>query len=147
MTYSEKLKDPRWQKMRLEILERDSFSCMHCERTDKELHVHHIKYSGNPWDSNPDDLITLCKDCHSDIERYKKSIKEWLDYFVSNGDTDVFFEIGHLLQSIAEHSLNGNAVGSLTFFAERKDALQSLHKASRMIEDNILKWNDIKNDE
>lgn len=30
MTYSQKLRDPRWQKKRLEILERDSFTCQHC---------------------------------------------------------------------------------------------------------------------
>lgn len=27
MTYAEKLKDPRWQKKRLRILERDAFAC------------------------------------------------------------------------------------------------------------------------
>lgn len=146
MTYGEKLKDPRWQKLRLEILGRDDFTCTHCDRTDKELHVHHVTYCANPWESKSDDLITLCKDCHSDIERYKKSIKDWLDYFVSTGSTDVFFEIGHLLQSIAEYSLNGNDVGRLTYFSERKDALTSLHKASRVIEDNIIRLNNIKAD-
>ena len=30
MGYSEKLKDPRWQKKRLEILERDNFRCQYC---------------------------------------------------------------------------------------------------------------------
>ena len=36
------------------------------------LNVHHRVYpkSGNPWDSDPEDLITLCSKCHqSEHER------------------------------------------------------------------------------
>lgn len=65
MTYSEKLKHPKWQKKRLEILQRDNFTCRHCGDTETTLHVHHEKYTGkNPWDADNDDLITICLDCH-----------------------------------------------------------------------------------
>lgn len=64
MTYSEKLKDPRWQKKRLEILKRDNWTCQNCQSTTKTLHVHHLKYNGNPWEANNNDLQTLCEDCH-----------------------------------------------------------------------------------
>ena len=63
-TYSEKLKDPRWQKKRLEILNRDNFTCRNCRCTDKTLHVHHVIYSGEPWDVKNEYLITLCESCH-----------------------------------------------------------------------------------
>lgn len=63
-TYSEKLKSPKWQKKRLEVLNRDNFTCQHCGDTETELHVHHLKYSGEPHDSPLSDLLTLCKDCH-----------------------------------------------------------------------------------
>lgn len=65
-TYSEKLKDPRWQKKRLEILNRDEWECSNCCRTDVTLHVHHEYYvSGRePWDYPAESLTTLCKDCH-----------------------------------------------------------------------------------
>lgn len=74
MTYSEKLKDPRWQKKRLEILERDKFTCKKCDDTETTLHVHHLKYQKgkNPWEYNKKDLITLCEHCHQLIEEYKK---------------------------------------------------------------------------
>lgn len=74
MTYAEKLKDPRWQKKRLEILERDGFICNICFDSSTTLHVHHIYYSrsGNPWDVDENDLITVCEHCHSLLEYTKK---------------------------------------------------------------------------
>ena len=67
MTYSEKLKDPRWQKKRLQILERDNWTCQICEATDKTLHVHHWQYyrDTEPWDYDEWLLVTVCDDCHS----------------------------------------------------------------------------------
>lgn len=66
MTYREKLLDPRWQKKRLYVLERDEFACQYCGDTEKALHVHHLAYSDtrNPWDVEYVSLITLCSDCH-----------------------------------------------------------------------------------
>jgi hypothetical protein len=66
-TYSEKLKDPRWQKKRLEILERDGWKCMCCGDKDNTLHVHHIFYIPNtePWEIHNGFLITLCETCHN----------------------------------------------------------------------------------
>lgn len=66
MTYSEKLKDPRWQKKRLEILHRDDFRCVSCTCNHDTLHVHHLCYVPNtpPWGYDNDDLITLCESCH-----------------------------------------------------------------------------------
>lgn len=65
MKYSDKLKDPRWQKKRLSILNRDKFTCQGCSIKDKTLHVHHFNYTENdPWDEADYNLITLCKDCH-----------------------------------------------------------------------------------
>lgn len=65
-TYSEKLRDPRWQKKRLEILTRDEWTCQNCADTQNTLHVHHRIYEkGNdPWDIANDCLITLCAVCH-----------------------------------------------------------------------------------
>lgn len=64
MTYSQKLKNPNWQRKRLEVLNRDNFTCKHCKDTETELHVHHLKYIKEPYDADLEDLVTLCKDCH-----------------------------------------------------------------------------------
>lgn len=67
MNYSEKLKDPRWQKKRLEIMQRDEFTCQWCGCTEKTLNVHHIRYkSEEPWDEESVNLITICEDCHTE---------------------------------------------------------------------------------
>ena len=64
-TYSEKLKDPRWQKKRLLILERDGWSCQSCGDKESTLNVHHLWYEGNdPWDAPEESLLTLCEPCH-----------------------------------------------------------------------------------
>jgi len=65
-TYREKLLDPRWQKKRLYILERDKWSCVYCGDTENTLHVHHKRYrhSVDPWDVPDADLVTLCCRCH-----------------------------------------------------------------------------------
>lgn len=78
-TYSEKFKDPRWQKKRLEILNRDKFKCRKCGDEKSTLHIHHIlyKYGNDPWDYSNKNLITLCKDCHSVISDIKLSNDEF----------------------------------------------------------------------
>src|SRR6187402_680382 len=69
MTYAEKLTNPKWQKKRLKILERDNWTCQECENTELTLHIHHKRYSGiNPWDTDDKYLITLCSKCHSNEE-------------------------------------------------------------------------------
>jgi hypothetical protein len=74
ISYKEKLLDPRWQKKRLEVLERDNWTCQSCKETQKTLHVHHQKYSRAPWSIKSDFLITYCERCHSTIEMLIKKI-------------------------------------------------------------------------
>jgi cytochrome c553 len=64
--YAQKLKDPRWQKKRLEILERDEWTCQLCGSTTDTLAVHHKRYliDTEPWDYPNKLLITLCETCH-----------------------------------------------------------------------------------
>jgi len=71
--YSELLKDPRWQKRRLEIMKRDKFKCKLCGDEETTLQVHHKEYvnGNNPWEYNNDQLITLCEHCHFEIELLK----------------------------------------------------------------------------
>lgn len=69
-SYAELLKDPRWQKKRLEIMQRDNFTCQHCLATEKSLQVHHLVYEKGkkPWEYENDELITLCERCHQNEE-------------------------------------------------------------------------------
>ena|SRR3989337_2519552 len=66
MKYSDKLRDPRWQKKRLEILQRDNWTCQSCFAQENTLVVHHRVYHSNlePWDYHDHALVTWCEDCH-----------------------------------------------------------------------------------
>lgn len=73
--YTEKLKDPQWQKKRLEILQRDNWTCKGCGDNKSTLHVHHKKYifGRDPWEYENNMLITLCEFCHTREEQLKDS--------------------------------------------------------------------------
>lgn len=63
--YAQKLRDPRWQRRRLEVMQRDNFTCQECGDDTHTLHVHHTKYvGGNPWDTPSEFLVTICEACH-----------------------------------------------------------------------------------
>lgn len=72
-TYSDKLRDPRWQKLRLRVFERDEFKCLCCGSDDRTLNVHHLIYSkGEPWDAPIETLETLCDPCHKFREEFNE---------------------------------------------------------------------------
>ncbi len=81
--YWEKLRDPRWQKKRLEIMERDDFTCVHCQDNASTLNVHHGFYTKDtePWDYPDESLRTLCEDCHKKYKEKSDFIKRLLGYF------------------------------------------------------------------
>jgi cytochrome c553 len=66
--YLKKLRDPRWQKKRLQILSRDGWACQSCGDTETTLNVHHKYYKKNadPWDYLDEPLVTLCEICHEE---------------------------------------------------------------------------------
>lgn len=74
--YANLLKDPRWQKKRLEILQRDNFKCTECGDDSHSLHVHHLFYTKGlkPWEYPNDALVTLCKKCHNN--KHKKDAND-----------------------------------------------------------------------
>jgi hypothetical protein len=67
-SYAEKLKDPRWQKKRLESLELADWECSVCQSKESTLHVHHHQYlkGREPWEYESDQLEVLCEDCHKE---------------------------------------------------------------------------------
>lgn len=70
--YVHSLCDPRWQRRRLEVLERDGFACFACGDQDSPLVVHHKRYCGKPWEAGDDDLQTLCETCHGELGNHPK---------------------------------------------------------------------------
>jgi hypothetical protein len=77
-TYWEQLRDPRWQKKRLEIMQRDEFICQSCGDAGKTLNVHHGYYAKGlaPWEYEDETLRTLCEDCHKMAEESLASLRQ-----------------------------------------------------------------------
>lgn len=67
LTYREQLLHPSWQRKRLEIMERDDFTCQHCCDGESTLNVHHKCYVKGrlAWEYPGHQLITLCATCHA----------------------------------------------------------------------------------
>jgi hypothetical protein len=64
-TYSQKLKDARWQKKRNFILIRAHNRCEDCWSTDNlEIHHCYYMYGFEPWEYPFDSLRCLCRNCH-----------------------------------------------------------------------------------
>jgi hypothetical protein len=66
-SYFEKLKDPRWQRRRLEAMEGAEFRCQLCHDDKSTLHVHHKGYlkGRDPWEYDLEQLAVICESCHS----------------------------------------------------------------------------------
>lgn len=91
--YSQKLRDPRWQKLRLQVFERDEWTCQRCGDKESTLAVHHKRYQKglDPWDYPADFLITVCEQCHQWEYQYRREAEELLlqglrdcNFFVSD---------------------------------------------------------------
>jgi hypothetical protein len=112
LSYNEQIKSPHWQKRRLQILQRDNFTCQICGSTEKTLHVHHLCYRKDAkiWDYPDNTLITLCEDCH----RMEHEMQSENDYSVTNLINDLLisgftnFELVSILYKIAHESFVNN---------------------------------------
>lgn len=124
MKYSEQIKSPKWQKRRLDILNRDEFTCQQCGNKELTLHVHHKQYRKNAsiWEYENWELTTLCEKCHSDTHKEIKPIKKkiperfikYLEY-LNEGDLE---DLGYFIYLINLYAKNGNYPKFLSYLAE-----------------------------
>lgn len=116
MTYLEKLKDPRWQKKRLKIFERDDFTCQFCGSKNKTLNIHHLSYKNGiePWEYDDDLLITLCEQCHVDERDIRRDMENRLLAILAINKFS-FIDIENLIEYVV---INSNAKRDLQMFYE-----------------------------
>ncbi len=76
--YWQLLQDPRWQKKRLEVMNRAEFRCEACGDDKETLNVHHGYYEKGlmPWDYETRTLWCLCEECHMFAHEYLKGIQK-----------------------------------------------------------------------
>jgi len=70
LSWSERLRDPRWQRKRLEVMQRADFCCEVCRNATKTLNVHHGFYDRNlePWEYPDSSLKCLCEEHHRQMQ-------------------------------------------------------------------------------
>jgi len=91
MLYTELLKHPLWQRKRLEVFQRDNFTCQCCGETEKELHLHHLQYKKGtlPQDHDNEMLVTLCCKCHDFAHAELKKITALMAFYVLKKGIDL----------------------------------------------------------
>lgn len=59
-----------WKNIATQVKRRDNYTCQKCGRQfppfSTFLHVHHILPLSRGGSNTPENLITLCRDCHKD---------------------------------------------------------------------------------
>ena len=81
------LRTPAWQDKRSKRLVLDNFTCQKCGAKKTLLDVHHINYERVGNEDIYRDLITLCRECHKEIEEGKKiPVRENQVRAISNPD-------------------------------------------------------------
>ena len=93
MTYSEKLREPRWQRRRLELFASAGWKCQECGSTTRNLQAHHCSYAPliEPWDLPDSVMMVLCEVCHEHRQGFENTIR---------------FEIGKIMRNTPLPRLN-----------------------------------------
>ena len=115
--YSKRLKDPRWQRKRLEVMERDKWTCVDTLESDDPLQVHHCWYAkGGPWETPNKYLITVTEDAHNERHKIESDIKKTLGLILANlsaSDEVGLTDLGHAFFTISEFLENRGSIESL----------------------------------
>lgn len=108
MTYFEKLRDPRWQKLSARVKEIAGWKCERCGAIDKNLQAHHRCYFPNrePWEYHPAMLQCLCFECHETTTEFNRYIAFMMSH-MSNCDVVDFYE--YAMELCPEHALKTKA--------------------------------------
>lgn len=106
-SYGALLRNPKWQKARLETMQRANFACEKCGDKDSTLNVHHKNYKPgrNPWEYELSNFICLCESCHEHIHEQKQMINNLLPYSE--------LDFSEILSGFLSEQTNSSYVGSL----------------------------------
>lgn len=116
-SYGALLRNPKWQKARLETMQRANFACEKCGDKDSTLNVHHKNYKQgrNPWEYELSNFVCLCESCHEDIHEQKQVINNLLPYSE--------LDFSEILSGYISVQDNSSYVGSLhpRFFSKQTE--------------------------
>lgn len=105
--YQQKLKDPRWQKKRLEVLAESGWQCSSCGDQESTLHVHHLVYvkGREPWEYENYELVVLCESCHQRTHQIDAELKTAIELVWGDanfGESSIMRIIGYI-EAVKHH--------------------------------------------
>lgn len=126
--YAKQLKDPRWQKRRLEVMNANNFTCEMCGEKDETLHVHHVNYKkgAKPWEYELRELRCFCETCHSEVEGNIQAARE----LCSDVDHNL---LNSILWHIRKAYFHCNAIGARDVVRGTFEVALANHKAREVI--------------
>lgn len=104
--YMEKLRDPRWQKKKNGVLERDDYTCTWCGaglNDGRNLQVHHGFYSrdyDNPWEYPNESLFTLCESCHQQAEVIRAQVYQALGHLHPKYHHHTYYDLLEVIERL-----------------------------------------------
>ena len=109
MTYAEKLRNPKWQKKRLKIMERDGWQCVICGDKERNLQVHHLVYSRHtePWGYADGVYQTLCEKCHEERQELVDKLVDALRISLKDVPTRRLTRVAQNFCNIAMREMDG----------------------------------------
>jgi len=120
-SYNSKLRDNRWQKMRLEVMKRDNWTCRCCGTSGDGVvfNVHHAYYESgkNPWEYPVNSLVTWCESCHATMH----SVLRKINVGVCNMNQDGILQIVGLIQK-PNQAVDASGICGSEFLDALKDA-------------------------
>ncbi len=77
--------------MRLEVFNRDGFSCQRCGDKSSTLHIHHLEYQRGkkPWEYDISFLVTICENCHEYESNIEDTIINKSNYLKSKASAEL----------------------------------------------------------
>ena len=143
MSYSDLLKDRRWQRKRLEVLNAADWKCESCDSSDdsQQLHVHHKRYvrGRKPWEYERDELQALCEKCHAVISETNALLDDAIGSVRMIGEPMLSMVLGYVEAIVECATLERNG-----FIKPRSyEHAEGIGRATGNTAERILKLGDI----
>ncbi len=117
MTYLEKLRDPRWQRLSALVKERAGWKCQRCGDDSSNLQAHHKAYERRlePWQYEPHKLECLCAKCHKRVTSLMDLIRSEVANLSTAAMEKLFLEILDELEPLPLTEARKNELEALIF--------------------------------
>lgn len=146
--YRKYLKSEHWIEMRRQRKRLDNHRCYLCG-CPKYLNVHHLRYDNLGNEDVEEDLVTLCKKCHSMLHRIKDTAQKEYNVFLyekgrnSNQTSSAFTNLQNRLKEKIVEELwlrDKNFGGDLKIFDSKTKVVKRLLRVLKILYPDIKEF-------